>query len=79
MNSDELQELFIDTEANDHNQRNVFKEAVVASKKILFRGHRSKRKLHFDSPVFDIDDVLTFAKEKNEEMLDGSRGKRQVL
>lgn len=48
LNSDELQELFIDTEANDHNQRNVFKEAVVASKKkILFRGHRSKRKTSF--------------------------------
>lgn len=51
LNSDELQELFIDTEV--------------------------KEKLHFDSPVFfEIDDVLTFAKEKNEEMLDGSRGKK---
>ena len=78
LNSDELQELFIDTEANDHNQRNVFKEAVVASKKRYYSGDTEvKEKLHFDSPVFfDIDDVLTFAKEKNEEMLDGSRGKK---
>ena len=77
LNSDELQELFIDTEANDHNQRNVFKEAVVASKKRYYSGDTEvKEKLHFDSPVFfEIDDVLAFAKEKNEEMLDGSRGK----
>lgn len=33
LNSEEIQELFLDTEANDHNQRNVFKEAVVENKK----------------------------------------------
>ena len=42
LNSDELQELFIDTEANDHNQRNVFKEAVVESS--IFRVHRNRKK-----------------------------------
>ena len=78
LNSDELQELFIDTEANDHNQRNVFKEAVVASKKRCYSGNEEiKEKLHFDSPVlFKIDDVLKFVKEKNEEMIDGSKGKK---
>lgn len=33
LNSDELQELFIDTEANDHRQRNVLKEAIVNNRK----------------------------------------------
>ena len=75
LNSDELQELFIDTEANDHNQRNVFKEAVVASRKAHFSGAEEKKeKLHFDSPVFfEIDEVLAFAKSKNEEMVKGAR------
>lgn len=75
LNSDELQELFIDTEANDHNQRNIFKEAVVASRKTHFSGTEEKKeKLHFDSPVFfEIDEVLAFAKEKNEEMVQGAR------
>ena len=49
LNSDELQELFIDTEANDHNQRNVFKEAVVNSKKSHFVGDEiQKNKIHFE-------------------------------
>lgn len=75
LNSDELQELFIDTEANDHNQRNVFKEAVVVSRKKHFQGaEEQKEKIHFDSPIFfEIDEVLKFAKEKNEEMVQGAR------
>lgn len=72
LNSDELQELFIDTEANDHNQRNVFKEAVVNGRKSHFKGtEEEKDKIHFDSLLFfDIDEVLQFAKAKNEEMID---------
>lgn len=79
LNSDELQELFIDTEANDHNQRNVFKEAVVTSKKNHFNGDETRReKIHFDSPLmFEIRDVLTAAKEKNEEMVQGKNGLKQ--
>lgn len=75
LNSDELQELFIDTEANDHNQRNVFKEAVIYSRKKHFAGEEEKKKkIHFDSPLFfEIDDVLTAAKAKNEEMVQGAR------
>lgn len=75
LNSDELQELFIDTEANDHNQRNVFKEAVVASRKKHFSGSQEQiEKIHFDSPIFfEIDEVLRYAKEKNEEMVPGAR------
>lgn len=72
LNSDELQELFIDTEANDHNQRNVFKEAVVENRKKNFTGtEENKDKIHFDSKLFfDIEAVLKVAKEKNEELID---------
>ena len=75
LNSDELQELFIDTEANDHNQRNVFKEAVVKSKKDHFDGEDiRKEKIHYDSPVmFEIQDVLEFARYKNTAERDGTR------
>jgi DNA helicase HerA-like ATPase len=71
LNSDELQELFIDTEANDHNQRNVFKESVISSRKKHFKGTDEKRgKIHFDSPLFfDINDVLAHATDKNSEVI----------
>lgn len=74
LNSDELQELFIDTEANDHNQRNVFKEAVVKSKKDHFTGDAArKEKIHFDSPlIFEIRDVLQFARDKDTERVPGA-------
>lgn len=75
LNSDELQELFIDTEANDHNQRNVFKESVVSNRKKYFEGNaQEKDKIHFDSPLFfEINDILEDAKHKNEEMVQGAR------
>lgn len=75
LNSEELQELFIDTEANDHNQRNVFKESVVDSRKKHFTGsEEEKNKIHFDSPLFfDINEVLNFAIEKNNEQVQGAR------
>lgn len=78
LNSDELQELFIDTEANDHNQRNVFKEAVVTNRKRYFTGTDEKRdKIHFDSPLFfEINDILKIAKDKNEEMVPGRNGEK---
>ena len=75
LNSDELQELFIDTEANDHNQRNVFKEAVINSRKKHFTGSEDKKdKIHFDSPLFfDYNDVLHAVIKKNEEMVPGTK------
>ena len=76
MNGDELQELFIETEVNDHNQRNVFKDAVIKSKIDNYDGDGSKIKIHFDYPTkFDINDVLHFVNEKNNEKVDGARGK----
>jgi len=72
LTSEELEELFIDTEANDHNQRNVFKESVVSDRKNNFTGDdTSKSKIHYDSPLlFDINEVLRFAQKKNEEVVD---------
>lgn len=68
LNSDELQELFIDTEANDHNQRNVFKNAVVNSRVSHYAGDDvNKERIHFDSPLyFDLNDVLNEAREINQ-------------
>ncbi|MEN8134002.1 MAG: ATP-binding protein [Thermodesulfobacteriota bacterium] len=75
LTSEELEELFIDTEANDHNQRNVFKEAVVADRIAKFTGSETdKAKIHYDSPLmFDIKEVLNFANSKNTEMIDGAK------
>lgn len=71
LNSEELQELFIETEANDHNQRSLFKDAVVESKKNHYDGDEIiKERIHFDSPYFfDIDEVLTKAKNENTRMI----------
>lgn len=79
LNSEELQELFLDTEANDHNQRNVFKEAVIASKINHFKGSPEKKeKINFDSPIlFDIREVLLFSQDKNNEMVAGKTGPKQ--
>ncbi len=72
LNSEELEELFIDTEANDHNQRNTFKEAVVESKKEKSGYNEpAKSKIHYDSPLFfEIDYVLEHAKNKNSEVIE---------
>ncbi len=76
LTSEELIELFIDTEANDHNQRNIFKEAVIKSRKKHFKGTEIDRdKIHFDSSLyFDIHEVLKHAIDKNFEMKQGTRG-----
>lgn len=67
LSSEELIELFIDTEANDHNQRNTFKKAVIKSRRDHFAGDPAdKDKIHFDSPLmFDIQDVLKEAIDVN--------------
>ncbi len=75
LTSEELEELFIDTEANDHNQRNVFKEAVVSDRKKKFQGNPSNlNKVHYDSPLlFDINEVLKYAQGKNTEKIPGAK------
>lgn len=71
LNSDELQEMFIDTEANDHNQRYVFKESVVNNRRKYFTGsEEEKSMIHYDSALyFDINEVLKYAQEKNSEII----------
>lgn len=72
LNSEELEEMFLDTEANDHNQRFVFRESVVASRKLNFKGPETeKANIHFDSPLyFDVSEVLKSAIDKNTEVID---------
>ncbi|MCF2490759.1 ATP-binding protein [Dyadobacter sp. CY347] len=72
LNSEELEEFFLDTEANDHNQRYIFKEAVVANRIESFSGGAdARRKIHYDSPLyFDIQKVLDYAILKNTEQID---------
>ncbi|WP_282109215.1 ATP-binding protein [Shewanella algicola] len=72
LNSEELEEFFLDTEGNDHNQRNIFNEAVIKDRKAKFSGTEiEKQKIHMDTPVvFDIKEVLAYAIAKNEEMVD---------
>jgi uncharacterized protein len=70
LNSEELEEFFIDTESNDHNQRSIFKEGVITDKKNNASSF-DKDKIHLDTPIkFDIKNVLTYAKEKNSEQID---------
>ncbi|MDW5418321.1 DUF87 domain-containing protein [Iodobacter sp. CM08] len=72
LNSEELEEFFLDTEANDHNQRNIFKEAIINDRRDKFKGSdEEKQKIHLDSPIlFDIQEVLKYAQEKNIELID---------
>ena len=72
LNSDELMELFIDTEANDHRQRSVLKEAIVSNRKMHFKGaDEDRKKIHFDSPFFfDVNEILTYISNRNNEKKD---------
>ena len=72
LNSDELEELFLDTEANDHNQRNVFKEAIVHNRRLKFSGtDEEKSKLHYDSPLFfDLKEITQYVENRNNEKKD---------
>lgn len=72
LNSNELEELFLDTEANDHNQRNVFKEAIVNNRKLKFTGSdEEKDKLHYDSPLyFNLKEITQYVENRNNEKKD---------
>ena len=77
MNSTELQEFFLDTDGNDYNQRNIFKEGVINSKIAFFSGTaETLEKLTLDTPVyFEIEDVLAYASDKNSETVIGTSGR----
>ncbi|MFC2255070.1 helicase HerA domain-containing protein [Labrys portucalensis] len=72
LNGEELEEVFLDTESNDHNQRNVFKEAVIRDRKAHYAGSDEDRgRIHLDTPLpFDIRNVLQHALDRNAEMVD---------
>ncbi|PWI33542.1 Bipolar DNA helicase [Vibrio albus] len=72
LNSEELEEFFLDTEGNDHNQRNIFKEAIIRDRRAKFGGSADdKQKIHLDTPLqFDIRKVLEYVVEKNSEVID---------
>ncbi|HFR5734531.1 TPA: anti-phage-associated helicase HerA [Escherichia coli] len=69
LNGDELEELFLDTEANDHNQRNVFRQAITLNKKKHFQGDpATKEIISFHSPYyFDINEVINYINNRNNE------------
>lgn len=71
LKSEELEELFLDTEANDHNQKNIFKEAIIKNRKELFQGNTEEKELiHYDSVMkFNLESILDFAKQKNTELI----------
>ncbi|WP_146075627.1 helicase HerA domain-containing protein, partial [Vibrio jasicida] len=72
LTSEELEELFLDSDSNDHNQRFIFRESVVKERKDNLSGSEvDKAKVHFDSPLFfDLDKVLERARSKNQELID---------
>ncbi len=74
LSGEELEEFFLDTEANDHNQRNVFKEAIIQDRRAKSSGtDAEKQRIHLDSPLpFDIATVLEYARGKNTEMVPGA-------
>lgn len=69
LNGDELEELFLDTEANDHNQRNVFRQAIVINKKKHHTGtQEQKERISFDSPLyFSLEEVVNYINNRNNE------------
>lgn len=68
MNSEELEDFFLDVEGSDHNQRNIFKRAVVLNKKFHNKGTDGefKDEITYDTPVyFNIKEVLQYIKNYN--------------
>jgi DNA helicase HerA-like ATPase len=67
MKGEDLEELLLDTDGNDHNHRNVLREAILCSRRKHFDGtYDQKQKLHLDSPVkFCLKEVLKYAGYRN--------------
>lgn len=78
MNSDELQDYFLDVDGSDHNQRNIFKKAVTLNKKwhnlIDVNGEKIiNENITYDSPVFfNIKEVLSCIDNYNRARTNGS-------
>ena len=75
--SDELSDLFIESnETNSHNQVSQFKYAVTENK-ILHNPDVDKSRVYFDSPLkFDIHEVIQYIKNINNELIDKKNGRK---
>lgn len=69
LKGEELEEFFLDTEANDHNQRTLLKEAIVYNRRLKFTGSKEdSNKIHFDTPLlFDLKEILQYVQNRNNE------------
>lgn len=67
MNSEELEEMFIESEErNSHNQISQFRHAVIENKK----KHNDAKKITYDTPVyFSMDEVLNYITNMNNEVI----------
>jgi DNA helicase HerA-like ATPase len=69
MNSEELEEMFIESnEQNSHNQVSQFRQAVIENKERHANG--SKGKISYDSPVyFSLVEVINYLRNLNSEVI----------
>ncbi len=78
MNSEELEEMFIESgERNSHNQVSQFKAAVTLNKK---RYNESIPKVNYDTPVyFSLDEVFRFISNQNVATKDAKTGEIKII
>ena len=69
MNSEELEEMFVESsEENSHNQISQFRQAVTANKR--YHADLSQGHISYDSPVFfSLREVITYLRNLNEEVV----------
>jgi hypothetical protein len=69
MNSEELEEMFIESnEENSHNQVSQFRQAVIANKILHAEGGQDR--ISYDSPVyFSLKEVITYLGNLNREVI----------
>ena len=82
MNAEEMQKLFVDnSEFSAHNQVTVFQNSVLDEKKEFLRVKNNNEfdsALTLNTPIpFNLQNVISEIKSKNEEMVDGQRGTKQ--
>ncbi len=77
MNSEELEEMFIESsESNSHNQVSQFKAAVTLNKK---RHNPGLLKVNYDTPVyFSIDEVFKYISNQNIATKDAKTGELKI-
>ncbi len=78
MNSEELEEMFIESnESNSHNQVSQFKACVTLNKK---RHNPGLPKVNYDTPVyFSIDEVFRYINNQNVATKDAKSGELKII